>query len=123
MKNPFDNFCSKNKLLMIFFLCILGCRAYVKEGVNKVYFKPGVLKSVQSYQNGVLNGISREYYQGGTLKHAIHYKDNRIDGMYHTYYPSVALWTKEIYNKGVFVGRTEYNEDGEVIKEESFGED
>ena len=120
MKNQFNSFDIKYKLGLTLLLCILGCDVRAKDGVQKAYYKTGILKSVQSYQNGVLKGITREYYEVGTLKHAINYKDDRIDGMYHTYYPSGSLWTKEIYNDGVFIGRKEYNEAGEVIKEEGF---
>lgn len=123
MKNQFNSYDIKYKIFLAFLLSIIGCGTQTKDGVQKAYYKTGILKNVQSYQNGVLNGITREYYEGGTLKHAINYKDDRIDGMYHTYHSNGALWTKEIYDNGTFIGRREYNEEGEVIGEESFSKD
>jgi len=123
LKNRFDSFDTPYKLYLALFLCILGCNVHAKDGVQKDYYATGVLKSVKSYQNGVLNGITREYYEVGTLKHAINYKNNQINGIYNTYYPNGALWMKEVYKNGTHVGRKEYNEEGEVIKEEGFGKD
>jgi len=123
LKNRSDSFDKKFKLCSVVLLCILGCNVQIKDGVQKTYYQTGVLKSVESYQNGTLNGITRKYYESGILKHAINYKDGRIDGMYHTYYPNGALWTKEIYDNGTFIGRREYNEEGEVIEEEGFSGD
>jgi len=123
LKNQFNSYDIKYKIFLAFLLSIIGCGMQDKDGVQKAYYKTGVLKSIQSYQNGVRSGITREYYEGGTLKHVINYKDDRIDGIYHIYYPNGALWTKEIYNNGVFVGRREYDEEGQVIEEEGISGD
>ena len=120
MKNPFVRFRIKYEFCLAFLLCMIGCGTQVKDGIEISYYSTGILESVKSYQNGVLNGITREYYKGGTLKHAINFSNDQIDGMYHTYYLHGFLWTKEVYEDGIFVGRKEYNEEGEVINEEGF---
>jgi len=122
LKNQFGSVQIKYKFCLVFLLCMGGCSAQVKDGIEISYYSTGILESVKSYQNGVLDGITREYYEGGTLKHAINYSNDQIDGMYHTYYPSGFLWTKEVYEDGIFVGRKKYNEEGEVINEEGFNE-
>ena len=122
MKNPFGRFTIKYEFCLVFLLCMGGCGAQDKDGIEKSYFSTGNLQSIKSYQHGVLNGISREYYESGTLKHAVNYTNDLIDGMYHTYYPQGFLWTKEVYKDGIFVGRKEYNEEGEEINEEGFNE-
>lgn len=120
MKNPFASFRIKFNICLVILLYMMGCGVQDKDSIKKSYYSTGILQSVKSYQNGVLNGVSREYYESGTLKHAINYRDDLIDGMYHTYYPHGSLWMKEVYDGGIFVGRKEYNEEGEVIKEEGF---
>ena len=110
-----------NKILLLILLGILGCSSGTQKDVYKTYYNNDKLISVQSFKNGALNGISRQYYETGTIKHVINYKNNEISGMYHTYYPDGALWVNEAYDEGHLVGRREYSEEGEIVKNEGYG--
>jgi len=109
-----------NKTLPLILMCILGCSTHTQESSINTYYNNDKLVSVQSIENGELNGLSREYYQSGALKHAINYKNNEINGLYHTYYPDAALWVDETYDKGNLIGRREYNDKGEIVRNESY---
>ena len=83
----------------------------------------GKLAEETQYVNGQPEGQCRKYSDTGVLLMECQYHNGLLDGPAKTYYPSTALKEEGQYKKGQKVGTWKaYNEDGDVIAEDVFGE-
>lgn len=83
----------------------------------------GVLAEETQYVNGVPEGQCRKFSDTGVLLMECQYHNGLLDGPCKSYYPSTALKEEGQYGKGQKIGVWKtYNEDGDVILEEAFGE-
>lgn len=111
----------KTIILIACLVLVCGCSQLPsKDGVNKVYYLNGVLKSVWETKNGKLDGIKRDYNEEGVLKNATTYKKGKIDGMHNIYREDGSLWTKEIYENGKLITRQEFDEEGYLTAQDDF---
>jgi antitoxin component YwqK of YwqJK toxin-antitoxin module len=88
--------------------------AYIRErilfrngspyGSHKIYYNSGRLKSVKTYNFGVLTGPSKVYYEDGVLKESGAYANNERNGEWKVYYPNRKLKEQGHYHDGVRVG-------------------
>ena len=83
----------------------------------------GVLAEETQYVNDVPEGQCRKFSDTGVLLMECQYHNGLLDGPCKSYYPSTALKEEGQFVKGqkTVVWKT-YNEDGDVILEEAFGE-
>ncbi len=57
------------------------------EGVSKDYYEgTGILKSLRSYSDNMLNGVSKEFDADGKIKSVSFYKDGKLTGVKKEYY-------------------------------------
>lgn len=83
----------------------------------------GRLAEETQYVNGVPEGQCRKYSDTGVLLIECQYRNGLLDGPVKSYYPSTAPKEEGQYAKGAKVGRWKtYNEDGDLIAEEAFGD-
>lgn len=73
-------------------------------GSHKIYYNSGRLKSVKTYNFGVLTGPSKVYYEDGVLKESGAYTNNERNGEWKVYYPNRKLKEQGQYHDGVRVG-------------------
>lgn len=83
----------------------------------------GVLAEETQYVNDLPEGLCHKFSDTGVLLMECRYHKGMLDGPCKSYYPSTALKEEGQYSKGKKVGIWKtYNEDGDVILEEAFGE-
>ena len=83
----------------------------------------GVLAEETQYVNDVPEGQCRKFSDTGVLLMECQYHNGLLDGPCKSYYPSTALKEEGQFVKGQKTGVWKtYNEDGDVILEEAFGE-
>ena len=92
------------------------------HGWSKLYNpKNGVLAEETQFVEGQPEGQCRKYSDSGVLIMECQYHDGLLDGPSKSYYQSSALKEEGQYAKGEKVGLWKtYNEDGDVIAEDSF---
>ncbi len=83
----------------------------------------GVLAEETQYVNDVPEGQCRKFSDTGVMLMECQYHNGLLDGPCKSYYPSTALKEEGQFVKGQKTGVWKtYNEDGDVILEEAFGE-
>lgn len=83
----------------------------------------GTLAEETQYVNGLPEGQCHKFSDTGVLLMECQYHNGVLDGPSKSYYPSTALKEEGQYAKGEKAGTWKtYNEDGDVILEEAFGE-
>lgn len=83
----------------------------------------GSLAEETQYVNGLPEGQCHKFSDTGVLLMECQYRNGLLDGPTKSYYPSTALKEEGQFAKGEKVGMWKtYNEDGDVILEETFGE-
>ncbi|MBR6930445.1 MAG: toxin-antitoxin system YwqK family antitoxin [Bacteroidales bacterium] len=94
------------------------------NGWSKLYNpRNGVLAEETQYVNGQPEGRCKKYSDTGVLMMECQYRNGQLDGPSKSYYASSALKEEGQYVQGVKTGVWKtYNEDGDVIAEEAFGE-
>ncbi len=94
------------------------------HGSSKLYNpNNGVLAEEMQYVEGQPEGPCQKYSDMGVLIMECQYHNGLLDGPTKSYYPSTALKEEGQYAKGQKSGTWKtYNEDGDVILEETFGE-
>ncbi|HEX8325914.1 MAG TPA: hypothetical protein VF629_00120 [Hymenobacter sp.] len=73
--------------------------------------------------NGVKHGIETEFYPDGKIQSVSQYIGNLLDGPLINYYESGAVEEKAIFEKGVCVRSTSYDENGQVVEEYTISEE
>ncbi len=94
------------------------------NGWSKLYNPSnGVLAEETQYVDGQPEGQCKKYSDTGVLMMECQYRNGQLDGPSKSYYASSALKEEGQYVQGVKTGVWKtYNEDGDVIAEEAFGE-
>jgi len=94
------------------------------DGWSRLYNpKNGKLAEETQYVDGQPEGQCHKYSDTGVLLMDCQYHNGLLEGPVKTYYPSTALKEEGQYEQGQKVGFWKtYNEDGDVILEEVFGE-
>lgn len=94
------------------------------HGWSRIYNpNNGVLAEETQYVNGRPEGQCRKFSDTGVLLMECQYHNGLLDGPSKSYYPSTALKEEGQYVKGEKAGIWKtYNEDGDVIAEDTFGE-
>ncbi len=69
-------------------------------GSHRIYYNSGKLKSVKTYNFGLLIGPSKVYYENGVLKESGVYNNNERNGEWKGYYPNRKLKEKGQYIDG-----------------------
>jgi len=99
-------------------------RQYYKgiiNGIEKSYYKSGVLKSVGKFNEGLLDGSVTGYYENGSVRVVGHFYDGVKDGSVLYLYPDGSRQVEMYYDKGNLQGvvKTWY-ENGNLMKEEPY---
>lgn len=95
------------------------------DGWSRVY-NPGTgrLAEEAQYVAGVREGLCRQFFDSGYLMMECHFHNNVMDGPAKTYFPNTALKEEGAYANGKKSGQWKtYNEDGDLILTETFGEE
>lgn len=94
------------------------------HGWSKLYNpNNGKLAEATQFVEGQPEGQCNKYSDTGALMMECHYHCGLLEGPTKSYYPSSALKEEGQYSKGEKVGLWKtYNEDGDIIAEETFGE-
>jgi len=123
---------------------IRNYRNGVRHGVRVKYLHDGSLKGEWNYKNDKLNGIVREYHANGQMWIERHYKNGKRDGRSRRYFSNGQLEVEAYYEQGKFereykeyyesgqmkrkgeyinnqiVWEKNYNENGQLISDETF---
>ena len=75
------------------------------EGIGRLYYKSGALKSEWTIKNGRLEGAAKDYYENGSLKEERYYIIDRTNGICKKYDDKGVLEVecKRSLKKGLFV--------------------
>ena len=71
---------------------------------------------------GVKQGLETEYYPDGKVQSISHYANNLLDGPLTRYYEDGAVEEKAVFEKGVCVRSTSYDEADQVLEEYAISE-
>jgi antitoxin component YwqK of YwqJK toxin-antitoxin module len=66
-------------------------KAGKKVGMEKMYYKNGVLCMETPYVDGLKNGVSKKYYPDGKLLSEMSYENDHLESAYKTYYENGKL--------------------------------
>jgi antitoxin component YwqK of YwqJK toxin-antitoxin module len=80
------------------------------------YFESGQIKSINNYENDLLNGEFKEYYESGKIKYHYYYKDNKHHGEGKTYYENGNLQAKGNLIEGKNDGLWQYFYENGTLK-------
>lgn len=89
------------------------------------YFDTEKVKTIENYENGILNGKFIEYYEDGSLKIEGNYFKGEKDGYFEYYRPNGYINKMEEYcysyreNKTILNAYANWDEVGNIIKEKS----
>ncbi|MBO0358414.1 hypothetical protein J0X19_10700 [Hymenobacter sp. BT186] len=72
--------------------------------------------------NGVKQGRETEFYPDGTIQSVSYYVGNLLDGPLMRYHENGAVEEKALFEKGVCVRSTSYDEVGQVVEEYTIDE-
>jgi len=72
--------------------------------------------------NGIKQGLEKEYYPDGTIQSISQYVGNVLDGPLINYYESGAVEEKAMFEKGVCIQSTSYDQLGRVTEEHTISE-
>lgn len=99
-------------------------KAGVVHGWSRLYNpNNGRLAEETQFVEGQPEGRCNKYSDTGILTMECLYRDGLLEGPVKVYYPSSALKEEGQYSRGKKVGIWKtYNEDGDIIAEEAFGE-
>ncbi|MCJ8346133.1 hypothetical protein MJH12_11380 [bacterium] len=88
------------------------------NGVVKINYSKGTVKSKTTYKNGIKDGVSKLYFKNGRIKAKIFYKNGLKEGLAKSYFSNGKIKKKSQFKKDVLNGLTkEYLRSG-LIKEE-----
>ena len=73
--------------------------------------------------NGVKQGMETTFYPDGKIQSVSQYVGNLLDGPQISYYENGAVEEKAMFEKGVCVRSTSYDEDGQVTEEHVISEE
>lgn len=89
----------------------------LKNGVNKIYYPSGQLRSVDNAVYGVNEGSSKAYFEDGKLQADYNYITDNASGIGREYYKSGKLKKEAAFTNGVNNGPAKYfDENGKLIK-------
>jgi antitoxin component YwqK of YwqJK toxin-antitoxin module len=98
-------------------------RPQVIDGVEKVFYPSGKLKSEIAYRNGQKDGMEKLFYPDGKTRSEICYKHGIKDGVERIFYPDGKLKSERFYRAGIKSGMEKiFYPDGK-IKSETFYRD
>ena len=99
----------------------LDTKNNIKYGIRRMYFKNGDLKSeskLKANKYGFFeHGSFKEYYEGNQLKCEGEFEDGNKNGKWSSYFQNGKLKKEEIFNNDICESLKEWNENGELIKE------
>jgi antitoxin component YwqK of YwqJK toxin-antitoxin module len=73
--------------------------------------------------NGVKQGVEIEYYPNGRVQSISHYVNNVLNGLLVNYYESGIIEEKAMFEKGVCIHSTAYDEAGQITEENTISEE
>ena len=54
----------------------------VPDGITRLYYENGTLKSEINYKNGIPDGVTKEYYENGKIEFEIHLRNAWLKLLY-----------------------------------------
>lgn len=94
------------------------------DGISKVFYKNGKLKTEIPYQNGKKNGLAREFYETGIIYQEIEYKNGLKHGIATRYYENGAVHQVTAYDSNRRHGKLEkFKPDGSRLSVATYHED
>ena len=88
------------------------------EGLVKVLYEDGSIKSEIMFTDGTRNGQEKEYYKSGKLQAEYTNTNNLMNGDYVSYYENGKINSKGKYKDGILIGNwVYYNKYGEKTEE------
>lgn len=101
--------------LMICFL-LFSCRLKPEKKIER--YSNGTIKSIQSYEEGILADTSFYFYPSGRIKSFQIFSDGQKNGTSQIFYENGSLKRKSKYKNGTLVGAIKmYDESGKLISE------
>lgn len=97
-----------------------GLRGEYKKGLRDGYwefwYSNGQKKVEGSYIEGQKNGEWTYWYSDGTIRMKSNYIMDEMDGMNYWYFESGAKKKEALYRNGVYLQKTEWDENGKIIE-------
>lgn len=93
----------------------LSIKDTVPNGITKLYYDCGGIKSEYNLINGLKEGKSLVYYEDGKLMETLTFKSNNLHGPYESYYKSGFLESTGQYYNGKKIGLFTKNYDSSSI--------
>lgn len=92
-----------------------------ENGIQKLTYESGALKSERSFKNGKADGKAVIYYESGKVMTEVAYKNGKRDGIQRSYYENGKLQEEMELTYGKLNGfHKEYNEQGALISEKHY---
>lgn len=91
----------------------------MKGTIEKSYFRDKLIAE-RHYMSGKLNGVTKVFYSDGNLKSQWSFKNDKKDGPAVHYTPEGNVRYREKYADGMKILRREYDESGKMIREKTF---
>lgn len=107
----------RKQITLILITCFLGVSC---NDVKEVYYPSGKLHKEFTFKDGLANGPFKVFYESGKIKREGVLKDNKFDGESIWYYENGEIEIKELYSKGISIGKVEEYYPSGILKFEYF---
>jgi len=101
-----------------------GLRGEYKEGLRDGYwefwYSNGQKKVEGSYSDGLKNGEWTYWFSDGVVRMKATYVMDQMDGMNYWYYENGQKKKEALYRNGVYLQKTEWNQNGKIIEATHF---
>jgi hypothetical protein len=86
------------------------------HGLNKAWYKNGILSHEFPYKNGKIHGLTKQYYETGNILEIGSFKNGQLHGVFKTFYENGVLAKETMFKNGIQHGfETLYKESGGVV--------
>lgn len=82
------------------------------EGIEKKFYPTGLLASAVPFIHGIENGVAKKYYETGGLRFVTLFEDGLKEGLSKEYYPEGHIKSEILFKKGEAIEGYKYLENG-----------
>jgi antitoxin component YwqK of YwqJK toxin-antitoxin module len=91
-----------------------------RHGISLGYYKNGTLKDRGRYQEDKLDGVIRKYNSDGSLKAELIFKNDRQEGTSKIFFPSGEIQHLYTYRKGLLLERQTFDQKGNLLRHQHY---
>jgi antitoxin component YwqK of YwqJK toxin-antitoxin module len=92
----------------------------LRHGYWEYWYSNGQKKVEGYYNNGKKEGQWNYYYPSGKIRIKANYKNNEMDGINTWYYENGQKKKETLYRNGIYIEKTEWDENGNIIEIRNF---